>query len=214
MNLHRRAGLVVASLAVVSVAAWLWREAARPAGSETQAATALAAPRPAQPPAATPGAPSQPQVIARVDPAQLAAVEAEVARLNREAGEDRRAFAKAGWTSTDAPPPDRALVGLDPKLVREGRENELRLQLASTTPPVELVDGVVAIAEQARETSTKLAAIAALGRMGAPGQAGLRTLVAPGHLGAHDPAREAATSALVTPATQDEASPAARGADR
>src|SRR5947209_3685223 len=55
-----------------------------------------------------------------------------VAEKNREAEKDRKAFAADGWERVEVAPPDARLVALDPQLV-DGREEELRAQIASTT---------------------------------------------------------------------------------
>lgn len=101
------------------------------------------------------------------DRARLGAVARTVAARNEENAREEAAFRQAGWTLVAAPPPDPQLTGLDPALL-DGRERELRFQLASTVPPPALAPRVAEIARRAREAATRVAAVEALGRMRTP----------------------------------------------
>ncbi|MGZ3425871.1 MAG: hypothetical protein ACXVCV_04435 [Polyangia bacterium] len=92
-------------------------------------------------------------------------VEATVAARNREAARETDAFLRAGWKMVAAPPPDAQLTALDPALV-DGRERELRVQIASTVPAPELAPRLSRIARAAHEPATRVAAVEALGRIG------------------------------------------------
>src|SRR5438046_1260366 len=91
-----------------------------------QAPAEAAAPAPA--PTEPPPADVRPQQT-------LAQVERIVAERNREARAEVERFRADGWQIvTDVAAPDRRVAALDKKLLKEGREEALRLQLASTTP--------------------------------------------------------------------------------
>ncbi len=108
-----------------------------------------------------PGAPASTEVSG----AQRSAVEATVAARNRDNARNTDAFARAGWAMVATPPPDPRLTALDPKLV-DGRERELRVQIASTVAAPELAPRLAAIARTAHEPATRVAAVEALGRIG------------------------------------------------
>jgi hypothetical protein len=98
-----------------------------------------------------------------------------VARRNRAERDSATLFVDAdGWRRVVAPPPDPRLLKLDPSLL-DGREPELRLQLASTSLQPEQAGRAALIARRARAVETRIAAIEALGRAG---EAGQRELVA------------------------------------
>src|SRR5439155_1761978 len=92
-------------------------------------------------------------------------VEATVAARNRETARETDAFTRAGWTMVAAPAPDARLTALDPALL-EGRERELRVQIASTVAAPELAPRLGRIARAAHEPATRVAAVEALGRIG------------------------------------------------
>jgi len=107
-----------------------------------------------------PGAPASTDVAA-----ERRAVEATVAKRNRQSARESEAFARAGWTMVAEPPPDSRLTSLDPTLV-DGRERELRVQIASTVPAPELAPRLARIVRAAHEPATRVAAVEALGRIG------------------------------------------------
>jgi hypothetical protein len=114
-----------------------------------------------------------------------------VARKNEEAQKDRRAFEKDGWEIVQAPPPDRDVVELSPKLL-DGREGELRVQMASTVARPADSDNLADIARRARAPETRTAAVEALGRVGGPeAQRALFGLLHNGELQDGDSARKA-----------------------
>jgi hypothetical protein len=92
-------------------------------------------------------------------------VEAAVAQRNRETAREAERFARAGWTMVATEPPDARLTALDPSLL-EGRERELRVQIASTVPGPELAPRLSRIVRAAHEPATRVAAVEALGRIG------------------------------------------------
>ncbi|MDB4970694.1 MAG: hypothetical protein JWN44_6383 [Myxococcales bacterium] len=108
----------------------------------------------------TPGAPATTDSEER-----RKAVEAIVAARNRDNGLEAEKFRNAGWSMVAAEPPDARLTALDPALL-EGRERELRVQIASTVAAPELASRLKHIAMAARESATRVAAVEALGRMG------------------------------------------------
>jgi hypothetical protein len=113
-----------------------------------------------------------PGATARVDsPAaatRLAAVERVVAERNQDVGKDEQAFKAAGWQMVDVPPPDERLTSSDPSLIAEGREQELRTQLASTTPSPAQAHRLAQIALLAHDPVTRESAVDALGRIRTP----------------------------------------------
>jgi hypothetical protein len=108
-----------------------------------------------------PGAPATTDVSA----GQRRAVEAAVASRNRDNAREAEAFGRAGWKMVAEPAPDPRLTGLDPTLL-DGRERELRVQMASTVAAPELAPRLAAIARAAHEPATRVAAVEALGRIG------------------------------------------------
>jgi hypothetical protein len=114
-------------------------------------------------------------------------VAATVAERNRAGEQQQEAFHRAGWTLVTAAPPDARLVGLDPGLL-PAREGELRQQLASTVASPAAAPRLREIVKAAREPATRVAAVEALGRIGAgESQAALEQLL--GELPAEDEAR-------------------------
>jgi HEAT repeat protein len=90
-----------------------------------------------------------------------------VAARNQASAAQAEAFRKAGWTMVATPAPDPRLLALDPSLL-PGREDELRVQIASTVPSPELAPRLRRIALEAHEPATRVAAVEALGRIGTP----------------------------------------------
>jgi hypothetical protein len=119
----------------------------------------------APPPAAAPLPAGAPTDMAE----RVAAADRLVAALNQHVGQEARRFEADGWTMVSAPPPDERLVGYDPGLLREGREGELRVQLASTVPPSRFARNVATIVVTASDPATREAAADALGRIGTEG---------------------------------------------
>jgi hypothetical protein len=111
-------------------------------------------------------APAPAPVAAAPSPeAQLAAVERVVEERNRHLGEEARVFEADGWQMVAADPPDSRLTELDPTLIAEGRERELRVQLASTTGARRHVRNLGRIIMTAELPETREAATEALGRI-------------------------------------------------
>lgn len=121
-------------------------------------------------PEPVPGAPPTPVAVATTTaqgsthPA-LANVEATVAANNAQGSQQAQAFVNDGWTFVDAAPPDPALLSASPTLL-PAREAELRVQLASAPPSKQFLSNVVTVAVDAREPSTRVAAVEAIARMG------------------------------------------------
>jgi hypothetical protein len=111
----------------------------------------------------TPGAPATTDVDVEVG--RRRSVEAAVAARNQESAREETTFRKAGWTMVATEPPDPRLLALDPALL-DGRERDLRVQIASTVPAPELAPRLKRIALAAREPATRVAAVEALGRIG------------------------------------------------
>ena len=156
-------------LALVALAGWLASPRLAPGAQESANAPLSAGPVPAQGPATPP-----PGVAG---PDRLNAVQKFVAQKNSEASAQREAFAKAGWEiRTDVPPPDMKLVKLDPSLLN-GREQELRQQIASTSASPDQAQNLARIAREAQDEQTKVAAVEALGRAGDDGQDALIDLL-------------------------------------
>jgi hypothetical protein len=131
--------------------------------------------------------------------AQASAVR-EVERIARErnrAGEqDRKAFQADGWeiVKTDAPEP--RLLALDPALLTD-REDDLRVQLASTVAAPQQAPNLSEIARRGSKPETRTAAVEALGRIGGrESQRELLGLLTNAGLEAEDPARRAITPLL------------------
>lgn len=125
---------------------------------------------------------------------QVAAVEAVVAAKNAEASQQVKAFVDDGWTIVKTAPPDMALLSASPTLL-PNREAELRAQLASAPPDKKFLSNVVTIATDAREPSTRVAAVEAIARMGAGDPQHALVSVAK-KLSPNDPARRAAFGAM------------------
>jgi hypothetical protein len=138
-------------LALVGLVAWFASDKPRAAEQMEKAAVS---------PLARTGPAVQPPSAARPD--SLAAVQKFVAQKNSE-GEAQK-FLKAGWHLDNAPPPDPKLLALDPSLL-ENREPELRQQIATTTASGDQAKNLAAIARDAREEATRVAAVEALGRI-------------------------------------------------
>lgn len=102
---------------------------------------------------------------AKSNPEQVAVVERIVAERNQHVGEETRKFEADGWTMVSTPPPDDRLVNFDPGLVAAGREDELRVQLASTVPQPRHARLVAQIVIGAHNAPTREAAADALGRI-------------------------------------------------
>jgi hypothetical protein len=133
----------------------------------------------------TPGAPANTDSEME---ARRRGVEATVAARNEETAREAEAFRRAGWKMVATPPPDPKVVALDPALL-DGREHELRVQIATTVAPPELAPRLRRIAREAREAETRTAAVEALGRIGtAQAQAELLALLP--ELAAGDEARK------------------------
>jgi hypothetical protein len=90
-------------------------------------------------------------------------VEKFVAQKNGESNE-REHFTQQGWTLTKTDPPDAKLVSFDPSLL-QGREDELRQQIASTTANGADAKNLGRIAREARDEHTRVVAVEALGRI-------------------------------------------------
>jgi len=149
-------------LALIALVGWFTSSSATPR-FDTAAADAsphAAGMVPAQGPAAQP--PSA------AGPASAAAVQKFVQQKNSE-NSDRENFVHAGWTLVKTTPPDMKLVSLDPKLLKEGREGELRMQIATNSASDDQAPNLGDIARNASEEPTKVAAVEALGRIRSDG---------------------------------------------
>jgi thioredoxin-like negative regulator of GroEL len=92
------------------------------------------------------------------------AVEKFVRQKNEESARDRSAFTQAGWQFVQTTPPDPKLLAYDPSLLRGGEE-ELRFQISSTTARAADAANLAAVARDAQDPQTQIAAIDALGRI-------------------------------------------------
>lgn len=111
-------------------------------------------------------APAAPTTHATSTPEErLARVEAVVDQLNATVGEESKRFTDDGWQMVAAEPPEARLLDLDPALLREGREGDLRVQLASTVPSKRHARNLGVIARRATHAPTREAAVLALGRI-------------------------------------------------
>lgn len=134
-------------------------------------------------------------------PGVASSVEVFVAAKNAEASAQAKVLADDGWTFVDAPPPDPALLAASPALLRE-REPELRAQLASAPLDKKHLANAVVIATEAREASTRVAAVEAIARMGSGDpQYALVSLMK--KLPATDPARRVLVPRLRPASTAD-----------
>jgi hypothetical protein len=132
------------------------------------------------PPAA--GLPTQPSQADRV-----AAVEKVVTERNRNLGEEARRFEADGWQMVAADAPDPRLTEMDPALIPEGRERELRVQIASTTAAARNARNLGRILLTAELPETREAATDALGRIkGDAGKIELIEVLTSGKLHADD----------------------------
>ncbi len=141
--------------------------------------------------------------------ARLRLVQDEVARLNKQSHADVESFTKAGWKMVgDVPPPDHKLVAYDPSLLKQGREAELRAQLASTIPTSATAHNVGDIARDAVDPQTRYRAVEALGRSSAPSSLQeLYDLMASHTLAVGDPARGDLASLLQPSSLSDPLAP-------
>jgi hypothetical protein len=147
-----------------------------------------------------------------VNAEQLEKVQRVIDERNAQAGEERRVFERDGWEIVSAPAPDPRVTDIDPALLTEGREPELRLQLASTTPAVATAHNVAQVVLMAKEEATREAAALALGRMRSPrAQQEILDLLTRGGLEPGDLARDHLVSLLRPVDLDDEI--AARMAD-
>ncbi|HKA88730.1 MAG TPA: hypothetical protein VKE22_13770 [Haliangiales bacterium] len=168
----RRTSILVLTIALVGAFAF-WRVRPRPAPTpESADARAAADPH-----------------LNSAD--RLAEVERIVAERNRAAGKDEDAFRADGWTMVKTDPPDARLTSYDPSLLAEGREDELRGQLTSTTAAPQHARRIARIALEAKEPKTRFAAVDALGHIhGDEAQAALLDLLTSGKLDPGDFVRQ------------------------
>ncbi len=162
MSIRRALRWTLPPLALVALAGWL----ASPritggAAVSTNAPQQSAGTVPAQGPAAQPPSAAGPD--------RLAAVQKFVDQKNGESSKQRDDFVRAGWQMVDVPPPDPKLLSLDPSLLN-GREADLRQQIATTSASSGQASNLARIAREAHEESTQVAAVEALGRAGDEGQ--------------------------------------------
>lgn len=191
MTRRRPIILVLPASALVALAAWLLASGRAPAAPAVPAATEAPAPRDEAP-------------RGHVDADKLRQVQETVAQKNREASKDREAFQKAGWEIISTAPPDHRVVGYDPKLLDEGREQDLKMQLLSTVPSPQQVGNVAEIARRAKDGATRYAAVEALGHLNAPEATdALYDLMVNGHLDVSDEAR-GQIPGLLRPAALDD----------
>jgi hypothetical protein len=106
---------------------------------------------------------------------RIAAVERVVEERNRTVGDEARRFEADGWQMVAADAPDPRLTELDPGLIAEGRERELRVQIASTTAAARNARNLGRILLTAELPETREAATDALGRI--KGDAGKIALI-------------------------------------
>jgi hypothetical protein len=90
-----------------------------------------------------------------------------VAARNAEEQAHREGFAAEGWTPVAAPPPEPALLSLDPALL-ETRERDLRKHLETNAIGDHQIENAATIALEAEEARTRTAAIQAIGRSRSP----------------------------------------------
>src|SRR5688572_20463107 len=95
----------------------------------------------------------------------VAAFDREVNERNKGVGDETRKFEAAGWEMVAAPPPDDRLLDFDPALLAQGREEELRVQLASTVAAPRHARPIAHIVVTAKDPATREAAADALGRI-------------------------------------------------
>lgn len=135
---------------------------------------------------------------------RLARVERVVAERNKHNGEEERRFEQAGWKMVSAPPPDERVTSLDPSLIAEGREDELRVQAASTTPSDSAAHHLAQIVLMAQQPATREHAALALGRIhSAEAQEEIMNLLTGGKLAVDDIGRSQ-LAALLRPTDLDD----------
>lgn len=132
------------------------------------------------------------QDLSRAAQASAAHETERIVRERNQPGQRERAsFQADGWELVKAPPPEPGLTSLDPALL-DGREDDLRVQIASTVAAPEQAGRLAAIARGARKPETRTAAVEALGRIGGPeAQHELFALLTDAGFEAEDPARRA-----------------------
>src|SRR5256885_6160050 len=161
MSIRRALRWTLPPLALVALAGWLASpRLSTGAPDSTNAPQQSAGTVPAQGPAAPPPVAAGPD--------RLAAVQKFVDQKNSESSKQREAFVRAGWEMVDVPPPDAKLIALDPSLLN-GREAELRQQIATTSASPGQAANLARIAREAHEEATQVAAVEALGRAGDEG---------------------------------------------
>jgi hypothetical protein len=197
---------VMGPVLLVAVLGWIAGNGRASATSRAPEAPAASHAEPATdaPQAASALGPAQVQDLspaARAD--LLRETERIVAERNRDSQKERAAFAADGWDMVRTDAPDHALVGLDPALLA-GREDELRVQIASTVAGPEQAGKLAEIARRAKSEQTRTLAVEALGRIGAPqAQKELFGLLTEGGFDGQDPARRA-IAPLLHPKELDE----------
>jgi hypothetical protein len=161
----------------------------------------VAGPSPAQT-IANPNSASTSQAPAGADPNQLAQAQQAVATDNANEAADVAAFSSNGWKLVAPQIPDPDLLAFNPSLIADGRESDLRMQLASTTPKAADVPNIVAVAQQTDNADVRVQAVQALARVEAPAaQQGLLTLAT--SLAPDDDARQNCIAALRPPSVSD-----------
>ena len=161
MSLRKALRWTLPPLALIALAGWYTSTTSpRFSAAADDASPHAAGMVPARGPAAQP--PSA------AGPASQAAVQKFVQQKNSE-NQERDNFVHAGWTLVKTAPPDAQLVSLDPKLLKEGREQELRVQIASTSASDSEAANLGRIARDANEEATRVAAVEALGRIRSDG---------------------------------------------
>lgn len=139
---------------------------------------------------------------AGADPQALADAQKQAASNNDKEAADVAAFSSNGWALVEPQVPDLELVGFNPALLAAGRESDLRMQLASTTPKAEDVANIVTIAQQTQNDDVRSQAVRALSRVETPAaQQGLMTLAL--SFPATDEARQHALASLRPPSVSD-----------
>jgi|GEM_PF-1726754 len=149
-KLWRWSILPLALVATLGLLGWVGSPS-REAEPAQSAAQPSASPRTVPP--AAPGA---------ADPRSVAQV---VRARNSESQKEGDQFLAAGWKMVQAPPPDPLLLGLDPALLN-GREPELRTQMASSVASPAQAPKLAEITRRASLSETQVAAVEALGRVG------------------------------------------------
>jgi hypothetical protein len=176
---HKVGPVVAVVLMAVAYALIAWRSSGR-------ASTRQAGRAPAPAPAAT---------VANAKPDPAAAVQALVDAHNRALPHEADTFRADGWKIVSAPPPDGRLLRYDPELLLEGREQELRVQLASTVATPGDAARIASIVRRAHDVQTRVTAVEALGRIATgEAQGALCEL-----LGADGPAVDDPARSLVVP---------------